>query len=162
MALNNEYASEIREVADVWQDYVVRIKDWHSLVDGVEPVQGGCGRIYEIGDLIGRTGEDAAIADMRDIPFAEPHYHPTGSWEFYIALQGTARVFVGGVETRMERGDVLIIPPDTAHYTLPDDDFVIVVVNKPPFAPENYIPLAASDPGVQFDHGQFLAHTQSA
>lgn len=162
MALNDEYALEIREVADAWQDYVIRVEDWHSLVDGVEPVSSGCGQIYEMGDLLGRTGEDAAIADMRAIPYAEPHYHPTGNWEFYIALQGTARVYVGGVETRMERGDALIIPPDTAHYTVPDDEFVIVVVNRPPFAPENYITLTASDPAVHFDHEQFLAHTHAA
>lgn len=162
MATHAELPSEIQEIAGVWQEYVNSIEDWQALIEGIEPIQGGCGAIYEIDNPLDRPGESFAIADMRELPFAEPHYHPAGNWELYVAFLGTATVIVGGIENRMSKGDVLAIRPGTAHYTMPDSEFVNGVVNKPPFAPENYIPLTGSNPDVQYDHEKFLARTRAA
>jgi hypothetical protein len=52
-------------------------------------------------------------------------------------------------------GSVVITPPDTAHYTLPNGT-VIVVVNTPPFDTDNYVALSSSRSDVMFDHKQYM------
>lgn len=157
MTVTSQYPPEIQAMSNAWQAYIASVYNWQTLVKDVKPEEGGCGLIYELPSPLDRPGEDFAIADMRILQVAEPHFHPADNWEVYIAFQGTANVFIADSETRMQAGDALIIPPNTAHYTLPDDNFVIAVINKPPFKPENYIKLTESDPSVQYDHAQFLA-----
>ena len=145
-------------VAD-WREYCDRLGDWQQLVKGVSPKQTGCGVIYELPNpLKNRPHESFAICDMRGLRVTDPHYHPGDDWEFYFVLSGTADVYVGDSVQQVRKGDAVIIPPDTAHYTLPDTDFVIAAVNNPPFRPESYITLGAADESrleVDFDLDKF-------
>jgi mannose-6-phosphate isomerase-like protein (cupin superfamily) len=153
--------AHIDELLTAWQGYCAGLADWQSLVQGVEPKQSGCGLLFELPSPLTRPGEDFAIADMRRIAVAEPHYHPKDNWEFYIVLQGTATVVVGGKPQRVAQGDSVIIPPDTAHFTIPDNQVVIAAINTPPFKPENYIKLESSNAAVHFDAQQFKGLTKA-
>ncbi|HSW99172.1 MAG TPA: cupin domain-containing protein [Candidatus Saccharimonadales bacterium] len=151
--------SDIDDLVAAWRGYCAGITDWQALVRGTVPKQTGCGSVYELPNpLKNRLHESFAICDMRNIKVAEPHYHPADNWEFYFVLSGTARVFVGGQAHDAKKGDAIIIPPDTAHYTIPGADFVVAAVNNPPFRPESYITLGAADESrleVEFDLDKF-------
>lgn len=43
---------------------------------------------------------------------------------------------------------------ETAHFTIPKENLVMIVINTPPFTPENCINLNISDPRVGFDEEQ--------
>lgn len=98
---------------------------------------------------------------MGNIPYAEPHYHANNEYEIYFVLQGNALVIVGGKEHQLEVGDYIVIPPYTAHFTIPDKEFVIAVVNTPPFDPHNYHILTATNTSVQYDATQFAELVKS-
>jgi mannose-6-phosphate isomerase-like protein (cupin superfamily) len=129
--------------------------DWQDLVQGRTPEICGCGKVYNLSNLLNRPNEDLAIADMRDLHHSEPHYHPAHNFEIYLILQGSGLVIVGDQEYQAKTGDAIVIPPLKAHYVIPDHQLVIAVVNTPPFAIENYIPLIASNPTVEFDYERF-------
>jgi len=154
------YPPDVQALVAIWKRYVDSIDDWQAVAHTVEPKVLGCGPVYELGFPLDRSGENFAMCDMRGVAFAEPHYHPTGNWEIYFVLQGAATVVLGGEERQVTKGDVIVIPPDTGHFTVPADDFVIAMVNTPPFKLENYIPLTESNPDVQFDYEQFKRLTQ--
>jgi mannose-6-phosphate isomerase-like protein (cupin superfamily) len=151
--------SDIDDLIAAWGDYCDGISDWQKITAGVTPKQTGCGTIYELPNpLKDRTNESFAICDMRDVTVAEPHYHPTENWEFYFVLSGTALNVVGEKERSLKKGDVVIIPPDVAHYTFPDKNFVIAAVNNPPFTPGSFVTLGACDESrleVEFDLEQY-------
>jgi len=140
MAYGNELCT-VGQMVDAWYRFTTSITDWESFVKPYEPRKTGCGIVYELPNFLNRPNEDLAIVDMRRILFAEPHYHPEGVTELYIVLQGTGLVVIGDDEYYVSPGDVALIPPLTGHYTIPDKDFVIAVINTPPYTPEHYIPL---------------------
>lgn len=146
----------IQILVAAWQDFL-NTSDWQKLIRNAAPKPSGCGLVYELPNYLNRPEESFTIADMRALDFAEPHYHPTDNYEIYLVLQGEAVVVVGGEEQKVKTGDVVVIPPDTAHFTIPDKNFVIAAVNTPPFKPENYIKLTEteSNPAFRFDAEQF-------
>lgn len=152
--MSNLDESAIQVIIAAWQEFL-KNRDWRELIAGVEPKPTGCGPVYELPNYLERADESFAIADMRGLKFAEPHYHSGGETEVYVVLQGSALVVVGGKERRVSPGDAVIIPPDTAHFTIPGSDYVIAAINTPPLRPENYIPLKDSNPTVHFDQAQF-------
>lgn len=127
--------ARINKIIVTWKDYLKDVEQWQDLVIGVTPNRSGCGDIYEIKNPIERPDESFAIADMRGLSFAEPHYHV--ETEIYFVLQGKGLVVVGGEELRVQTDSVIVIPPNVAHFTIPDDDLVLAVVNTPPFAAEH-------------------------
>lgn len=149
--------NSIQETISAWQGYLDTLGEWEQLVEGTKPKPTGCGPVYELPNPIDRPGEDLAIADMRKLEIAEPHYHPTGVTEIYFCLQGLGLVVVGGEEQRVEKGSVVVMPENTVHFTVPENDLVFAVVNTPPFKPEDYIKidLAASNEALGFDAKQF-------
>jgi mannose-6-phosphate isomerase-like protein (cupin superfamily) len=162
MATNTVYPSEVAMVLDIWRPYVAAIRDWKAVVRGVEPKATGCGPVYELAGLSGRLNESLAIADMRGMAYAQPHYHANGEVEIYFVLQGQGCVVVGKDVTYVEKGSVTVVPSGVVHYTLPDksDGLVLAVVNTPPFNPKNTIDVTASNQAVAYDHEQFKALTQ--
>jgi mannose-6-phosphate isomerase-like protein (cupin superfamily) len=84
-----------------------------------------------------------------------PHFHGGGETEIYFVLEGIGVTIVGAEMTDLHPGSVVITPPDTAHYTLPNGT-VIVVVNTPPFDTDNYVALSSSRSDVMFDHKQYM------
>lgn len=145
----------MERAAVAWRAYLATA-DWKEMTKGATPLANGCGMLYELTNALGRPNESLAIADMRKLGVAEPHYHPAPYVELYFALEGTGKVVVGGHEHRLDAGESLVIPPDTAHFTVPYG-LVVAVVNMPAFTPEAYIPLVASNPAVGFDKAQFDA-----
>ncbi len=111
--------------------------------------------IYELGNPTNRQNEDYAIADMRHLRVAEPHYHPVGEIEIYYVLQGSGLLILGGKEQRLSKDSLVVIPPLTAHFTLADKELVLAAVNSPAFKPEGYIVLNESNKEVGFDKRQF-------
>ncbi len=94
----NNYRTQMNSVVKVWEKYLNSAPDWKQLVEGVDPKPTGCGPIYELPNPIDRPNESFAIADMREVKVAEPHYHPNGETEIYIVMQGLGLIVVGGKE----------------------------------------------------------------
>ena len=143
--------SNIDEVFAAWKSYVDSIKDWQALVAGIIPKPTGCGPVYELPNPIDRPNESFAIADMRNLQYAEPHYHTNGETEIYIVLTGLGTIVVGGTESQLEPGSVSVTPPEIAHFTIPRENLVLAVINTPPFNAANAISLADSNTTVHFD-----------
>jgi mannose-6-phosphate isomerase-like protein (cupin superfamily) len=146
----------VAAMVTAWKQFVYEIKDWQELVKPYKAHHVACGIVYELPNFLSRPHEDFAIVDMRTILFAEPHYHPEGVVEVYMVLQGGATIVVGTHEYRVGPGDVVVIPSLTAHFTIPNSNFVIAVINTPPYRPEDYFPLTASNDTVCFDQQQFV------
>ncbi len=146
-------------IIKTWQKYLKGVSRWQDLVIGETPFKGGCGDVYELENPIERPNESFAIADMRSLPFAEPHYH--GETEIYFVLQGKGLVVVGNKEIHVTKDSVVLIPPNIAHFTIPKEDLVLAVVNTPPFVPEHYIVVKDSRTDVKFDKHQFNKLTTS-
>jgi mannose-6-phosphate isomerase-like protein (cupin superfamily) len=155
MIFNPKSTPKIEEVLAVWQPYVATIKDWQKLIEGVEAKQTYCGPVYEPASPISRPNESFAICDMREVKVAEPHYHANGETEIYFVLSGTGLTVVGGKELQIKAGDIIVTPPETAHFTIPKEDLVIVIINTPPFNPKNNIHVAESRAAISYDHEQF-------
>lgn len=144
-----------KEVIDVWLPYIQSIEDWEEITKGIEPKMSGCGLIYELPNPINRSNESFAIADVRDLKITEPHYHVNDETEVYIILCGNGVVVVGDKELQVEKDSVVITPPNTAHYTIPEKNLVVAVINTPPFQLENYVIVTEDKPQVEFSKNQF-------
>ncbi len=141
----------IQELVLAWQNFLAS-NNWLELIRNCPLIYGKCGTVYDLPNFLNRPNECFAIVDMRSIEFAEPHYHPDDNFEIYFVLQGMARVVVGHVEQQVKAGDVIVIPPNKAHFTIPDENYVIACVNTPPYKPEHYIAVnEANAAAVEFD-----------
>lgn len=148
----------IEAAVAAWQPYVGTITDWERLVEGLEPKPTGCGPVYEPDSPLSDRGDESfAIADMRDVFIAEPHFHPNGETEIYFVLTGMGKVVVGGKENVVKPGSVVVTPPDTAHFTVPEQDLVIAVVNVPSFNPDNYVTVVDTNKKLGFDNEQLAS-----
>lgn len=147
------FMKEHNNLITAYQKYLSNFPDWQELIKNITPLAVGCGLVYELGNPLESFDASLAIADMRTIKFAEPHYHP--HVEIYFILQGTGRVFIGGMEQFVCKGSIVIIPANTAHFTIPGKDLVLAGLNTPPFKPENYIVLTKHNETVKFNHAQF-------
>jgi len=158
-AIEHEYKENhdmnVESIVTRWQTYARDIPNWQSLVEGITPRKTGCGLVYELANPFAGCGESFAIVDMRNIKISEPHYHGEPEVEIYIALQGAGLVVVGGKEHKLSQRSPVIIPPNKAHFVIPDD-LVIAVINVPCFKPGNYMVLTKSNASVGFDYDQFL------
>ncbi len=151
----DEYTPEIAALVAAWKPFVANLDGWQKLVEGVTPKQTYCGPIYEPKSPLDRPNESFAIADMREVKFAEPHYHTGGESEVYFVVSGTGVTVDGGKEIPLEPGVVVVTPPNVAHFTIPKENLVLVVINTPPFNPANNLHVEHSDPSVGFDEAQF-------
>ena len=153
--------SDSNAVVATWTVYTDSIADWQKLIADVIPKATACGPIYELPNPIDRPNESFAIADMRELNYSEPHYHINGETEIYIALTGTGRVFVGGTESQLQPGTVVITPPDTTHFVIPTDNLVLAVINTPPFNAANTVPISKTDLHVRFNQEYFAQLVRS-
>jgi mannose-6-phosphate isomerase-like protein (cupin superfamily) len=153
---NEDYSQTIQELITAWKPFVDGLDDWQELVEGATPKQTYCGPIYEPISPLDRPNESFAIADMRGVKVAEPHYHANGETEVYFVVSGSGVTVDGGKEIPLSEGVVVVTPPNTAHFTIPKENLVMVVVNTPPFNPANNVRVEHSDPSVGFDEAQFL------
>lgn len=154
MIFNTTNDPKIEELVEFWNHHF-EMHEWQDLVKGLTPKATGCGPVYELGAPDNQLNQSAAIADMRKVNYATPHYHSNGETEVYFVLEGAGRVVVGGEVLPLEKGTVIVTPPNTAHYALPANDLVLGVVNTPPFKPDNNVDLSESNPEVGYDHEQF-------
>jgi mannose-6-phosphate isomerase-like protein (cupin superfamily) len=92
---------------------------------------------------------------MRGVKVALPHYHKNGETEIYFVIQGLGLTVVGGKEIYLEKGSVVVTPPNTTHFTIPKRDLVMMVINTPNFNAENIVEPTDSDPNVKFDKEQY-------
>ncbi len=92
---------------------------------------------------------------MREVNVAYPHYHKGRETEIYFVIQGTGLTVVGGKEIELNKGSVVITPPNTTHYTFPKNDLVMIVVNVPRFSAKNIGEPKETDPEVKFDKDQY-------
>lgn len=150
---------EIDEVVGLWQEYVSGIDDWQALVSGIVPKDTQCGPVYDIipnpPELGDRPNEGFAISDMREVKVAEPHYHANGETEIYIVISGLGKTYVGGEERSLEPGAVVVTPPETTHFTIPQENMVMAVINTPPFNPNNVVEVHETNTDVGFDSEQY-------
>jgi mannose-6-phosphate isomerase-like protein (cupin superfamily) len=159
---NAQYSPETKPLIDAWQSYIAAVEDWRVLVEAVEPKATGCGPVYELDNPLGRPDESFAVADMRGIEFAQPHYHANGEVEVYFVLHGLGRVVVGNEILQVEKGSIVVTRSGTVHYALPDKEqgLVLAVVNAPSFNLANNIDVSEADPAHHYDHEIFKRLTQ--
>lgn len=143
------------EVIKAWKDYADNLMDWQSVVTGVEPKHTQCGPVYEPPRPLHDRTETFAISDMRSVDVAYPHYHKNGETEIYFVIQGTGLTVVGGEEISLKKGSVVVTPPNTTHYTIPEKDLVMIVINSPSFNAANIVEPKESDPATKFDKEQY-------
>lgn len=154
MIYNTKSTPEIEELISAWQTYIAAMNDWQEVVKDTIPKQTYCGPIYEPASPLDRPNESFAISDMRDVTVAEPHCH-TDETEIYFVLSGNGLTVVGGEELHIKEGDVIVTPPETAHFTIPKDNLVMIVINTPPFNPENNTGIDDIKSEVRYDHEQY-------
>ncbi|HUD10405.1 MAG TPA: cupin domain-containing protein [Candidatus Saccharimonadales bacterium] len=150
--------NSIDEVVAAWKSYVDTLRDWQDIVKNTSPQVTGCGLVYEIPNPIQRLNESFAIADMRQLKVAEPHYH-NNETEIYIVIQGEGVSVVGHNEQKIGKDSVVITPPRTTHFTVPTDGLILAVINTPPFQRENYVSISETNAELQFDKSQFTRLT---
>lgn len=143
------------EIVEAWKKYIETLSDWQSVVKGVEPKQTQCGPVYEPPSPLPERTETFAISDMRGVKVAYPHYHTNGETEIYFVVQGSGLTVVGSEETPIKKGSVVVTPPNTTHFTIPDKDLVMVVINSPSFKAANIVEPKETDPAVKFDKAQY-------
>ena len=157
--LIDQYRMEnIDEVVTAWSSYVDSIQDWQGLVSGITPKSTPCGPVYDIPnppEMSERTNEGFAICDMREVSVAGPHYHTNGETEVYIVISGTGTTYVGGQPQELKTGVAVVTFPEIAHFTIPEQNLVLAVINTPPFNPHNVVDITESDPRVGFDKDEF-------
>lgn len=141
---------------EAWQHYLHAFDDWRDIVAQAESKENLCGVIYVPPDPLCRENESFAVADMSKIEFAHPHYHP--ETEIYFILQGKGLVVVGSEENYVEKNSVVIIPGNTAHFTIPIEELVLAVVCTPPYRGEHALPLDQDNPLVKYDQTQLSRH----
>ena len=66
----------IDELVAKWQAFFNAHEQWQDLIQGYAPISSPCGIVYELPNMLNRPNEGLAIVDMRQLSFAEPHYHP--------------------------------------------------------------------------------------
>jgi mannose-6-phosphate isomerase-like protein (cupin superfamily) len=143
------------EIINAWKQYLDNLKDWEAVIDGVTPKKTQCGPVYEPDSPLPERTETFAISDMRGVKVALPHYHKNGETEIYFVIQGSGLTVVGGEEIYLEKGSVVVTPPNTTHFTIPKHDLVMMVINTPNFNAENIVEPTESDPNVKFDKVQY-------
>ncbi len=143
------------EIIDAWREYLENLEDWQVVVEGVTPKQTQCGPVYEPESPLPNRTETFAISDMRDIKVAYPHYHKNGETEIYFVIEGSGLAVVGDEEAWIEKGSVVITPPDTTHYTIPNEGLVMMVINTPSFKAGNIVEPTESDPAVKFNKERY-------
>ncbi len=149
-ALESEAGYE--DLIAAWSEFF-KTATWQNMIAGCQPICNGNGVVYETLNFVGRPHESCAIVDMRSITVSEPHYHAEA--EFYFILQGSCAVVIGGQAFFCATGSVISIPPRVAHFTVPDAECVMAVINTPPFNPNHYVAVTESDLAVGFDYEQF-------
>lgn len=143
------------EIVNAWKQYADNLDDWQTVVKGTEPKQTQCGPVYEPSSPLPERTESFAISDMRDVKVAYPHYHKNGETEIYFVLQGSGLTVVGGEEIVIKKGSVVVTPPDTTHFTIPEKDLVMMVINTPDFNAANIVEPTETDASVKFDKDQY-------
>lgn len=147
---------DVKDRIKAWQAFLNRPENnWQKLIADKLARNSNCGVVYELENFLGDQNEGFAIVDMCNLAFAEPHYHLHDEIEIYIVVHGSACVVVGKEERHVVVGDVIVTPARMAHYVISDDQFVIAVVNTPPFDPKKYVRLTQTDESVSFDYEQF-------
>jgi mannose-6-phosphate isomerase-like protein (cupin superfamily) len=155
MIYNAKSTPEIEELITAWHQYAANIGNWQKLVEGTTPKQTYCGPIYELKSPLDRPNESFAISDMRQVRVAEPHYHAGGETEIYLVISGNGLTVVGGEELQIKADDIIVTPPQTAHFTIPKENLVMIVINTPPFEPANNIHIDETKAEVRYDHEQY-------
>ena len=84
---NMNSSNNIHTIVQIWQSYLDTISDWRQLISGITPKECGCGLVYELSNPLSRATESFAIADMSNLAFAEPHYHPETEIYFCYSLK---------------------------------------------------------------------------
>lgn len=112
-----------------------------------------CEKVYDITVCANYGG--FAVVDMREISYSEPHYHSKNAIEIYILLEGSATIVVGNEIVFSKKSAIIITPPLTAHYVIPDKDWVIGCINLPNFKVEEYHAISQTDATFKFDRQQF-------
>ena len=130
--------NKMAELVNAWQWHLHSMNEWRDLIRGAQPRDTGHGLVYELPNPIERSNESFAVVDMRDVHGATQCHSHHLETEVYFVLEGWGHVVVDGKEEFVQKEATVIIPPNTAHFTIPHDNFVLGVVNTPPFRKENY------------------------
>ena len=148
--------SELHEPLGKWLRFLELI-DWRNIMHKTKALSTPNGLIYELGKQLGLPGT-LALCDMSTIEYAPPHYHGEPETEVYVVLEGSGTLVVGYTEYQLEKGMIIPVLPNTAHFTIPGETLILALISLPSFNLNNLIPTPElSDPAICFDYNQFLS-----
>lgn len=114
------------------------------------------GIIYPIATPEGLVG-DFAFVDMSGVTVDTPHSHVEGEVEVHFPLLGSAVMSVGDTVVELQPGDTQVVSPDTPHFILPADEYVVGVLSFPGYDPEHQLPVDLANPPQQFNAGLYTS-----
>lgn len=96
--------------------------------DDIPVIQEICG---EIRQLISREDFEQASAAVAIITAPTvPHIH-SKTTEFYFVIEGKGKIFVRGLPHWIKENDLVAIPPNSVHYTIPRTKMKVLVFAVP-------------------------------
>jgi mannose-6-phosphate isomerase-like protein (cupin superfamily) len=88
------------------------------------------------GETIFESGIDKKIGiALASIKESKPHYHKKTT-EWYLVIEGSAKVYLDGKEEKLEKYDILKINPKTVHWV--QGNVKLWVISFPPWRKEDH------------------------
>ncbi len=78
-----------------------------------------------------------------------PHYHKVIN-EFYFVLRGHGKLIVGGRMFPLASGALAIIPPNLAHYTIPEKRMEVAAFASPPWHEDDQFVLQINETAADY------------
>lgn len=103
------------------------------------------------------------IADLRDMDASEPHYH-IDETEIYYVMEGEAYISIAEEISHIRKDQVIVTPPETAHFLFGIRGLVLGVINTPEFSSARQISLVGEDTATNptFDRQFYYDLTEPA
>lgn len=152
--------SEAEQLMAAWNSYVTSL-DFHAVMDTTQPAVTEDGKIYELPSPAELPG-DFAVVDMSGITVDTPHFHTNGEIEVHLPLEGSAIMSVGDQVIDLQVGDGQLVTPDTPHFVMPSEHYIVAVLSLPGYDPENQIPVDPANPPTGFNTELYLSTVENA
>lgn len=111
-------------------------------LEEIEPIMDVCGEIKVLSSTNDFPEASLALAIMRAPTIT--HYHED-STEFYFVIGGKGKLIVAENTYKPKEGMLAIIPPNTAHYTIPREITKVLAFSVPAWIPEDQFVLEEKD-----------------
>ncbi len=152
---SSHYRDEIEKTVSAWKSFLSET-DLRALMDTAkDPEATDDGVIYEV-ETPSELSGDFAVVDMKGVKVDTPHLHQDHDngdeeTEVHFAMEGSAMMSVGDGLIELQSGDVYVVSPRTAHFIIPNGNFVDGVLSLPGYDPDKQISIDLQNPPDEFN-----------